>query len=292
MHFLARPYLLVWRQDHWQSYYCKDYFHCNTQANQRDALSVGNVSIDDALKQLAELLPSHASKPVAVLLPDHWLESDQFELDTELPQSLYLMAAHTQASNVTRHDAQQHTLSYVVIAKSEQSLSMHVAVLLKKYHEIFQQLGIKKVFSERAIQVSNARSWRVLRSVMRPFSSYQKDYLERRAERNSRIVLVACIALVALSGIWGSLVIRNLTPKSVDTFKWPWPSVGHHQTHVVDSLTQLRTLPVSVRLDDVLVTEDKVHVTVTGNSSDVQVWQENWPDRLPPLEVTMSEEVL
>ncbi|MCO4784380.1 hypothetical protein [Marinomonas atlantica] len=292
MHFLARPHLLVWRQDHWQSYYCKDYFQSNTKLNQGDVLPAADTPIDDALKQLAVLLRQNAVKPVAVLLPDCWVESDQFELDAELPESLYLMAAHTQASNVTRHATQQHTLSYIVTSECKHSPSMYVAVLLKKYHDTFLQLGIHQVFSERVIRLSNARSWRAIRSVSRPFLSYQKDYLERRAERKERIVLAACIALVALSGIGGGLVIRNLTPEFVETFKWPWPSIGHHQDHVLGSLTQLRTLPVSVRLDEASVTKDKVHLIITGNTHDFQTWHKNWPDRLPPLEVTTSKEAL
>lgn len=290
MSFFARPHFLIWRQGAWQFISRKRYFlDAGNHLSQLETTHTGQVSIDDALKLLANFRQSYKCKSLTVLLPDDWLEFGECRLESDLPKSLYLLAAHTQASNITLYADQPQMLSYVVLNSSAQSPTMYLALLLKKHHDAFVQLGLPQIFSEGLIRKSQAPSWRVLKSLMPSFLSYRSDYLERQAEQRACRAIMLSMCLVAVIGVFGSAVIVKQTTEPVTAFQWPWPSLATRQLQVVSSLNFIRTLPVSLRLDHVILQEERVHLSVTGEHNKLRSWQENWPAQLPSLDVDLNE---
>ncbi|SBS29694.1 hypothetical protein MAQ5080_01474 [Marinomonas aquimarina] len=287
MSFFARPYVLIWRDNAWLALSKQQYFQNQDDQSAAPAESP-DCSLDEALQQLASFLRQRKRKPSAILLPDAWLEISQCDLDQDLPQSLHLLAAHTQAGQMSVRESLPPMISYVTHHK--QHAAMHVATLAKTYFDAFTQLGITKLYSEGLIWRSQLSSWRQLSSAMQSFVSYEDDYLERQTEHRYRCTLVALIVLVALSSGWLAAHLIKQTPEPMSAFQWPWPSVDTERMEMMDSLRYLRTLPASVRLDDVRVSQSRIRLSVTGNAADVVLWQANWPEQLPPLLIMLNGE--
>lgn len=283
MSFFARPYVLIWRNDAWLAVSKQQYFQTLDEFN-----STSNVTWDDALQRLAMELRQRSHKPFAILLPDEWLTIGRCHLDSSLPKSLYLLAAHTQVGQMlVQHNAEQ-MLSYMV--SPELGNEMYVASLPKADLDALEPLRSTKVFSEGLIQRVKLPSWRRLTAYVKPFVAYSDDYLERRMEQRYRHTLLSLMVMVALlgSGLAYSLIENTPTPAS--GFQWPWPSSDHSQTDVLESLAYLRTLPASLRLDDVHISLEQIRLSVTGSATDLQWWQSNWPKKLPPLEIVVNGE--
>ena len=285
MSFFSRPYLLIWRDNAWLALSKRQYFQ-QQQTADRSQSALPESSLDEALHQLASLLRQRKRKPTAVLLPDAWVELSESAFDAELPQPLHFLVAQTQAGQMFVRESSVQMISYM--AKRTPSTVMHVATLPKTYFDAFAQLGISRLYSEGLVLRNNLSSWRSLSYLMRPFASYEEDYLERQTERRHRNTLAILIALVALSSSWFAMDLVKHTPEPVADFQWPWPSNDKSRMDVISSLTYLRTLPATLRLDDVRISLEHIHLSVTGNAEDLQLWQANWPKQLPPLQIMLN----
>lgn len=286
MSFFTRPYLLIWRNNAWLALSKRQYFQDQDDHDTAIAHSP-DCSLDEALKQLVALLRQRKRQPCAILLPDTWVELDACPLDADLPQSLHLLAAHTQTGHMFVRESAEQMISYIA-DRRDQNPTLHVATFPKIYSDAFAQLGIRRLYSEGLVLRSKLTSWHQLSCQMQPFISYEEDYLERQTEQRYRNVLVALMMLVALSGGWLAFDLIKHTPEPVSAFQWPWPSSELSRMDVVASLTYLRTLPASLRLDDVRISLEHIHLSVTGDANELQLWQAHWPEQLPPLQIMLN----
>lgn len=284
MSFFTRPYLLVWRNNAWLALSKQQYFHLQEDSAVTSVLP--DCPLDEALQQLATFFRQRKRKPIAVLLPDAWLELGECDLDSDLPQSLHLLAAHTQAGHMFVRESSVQMISYVT--DREHKDAMHVATLPKTYFDAFAQLGVRRLYSEGLARRCKPNTWRQLTCLMRPFVSYEEDYLERQTEQRFRYTLASLIVLVALVSGWLAIDLIKQTPAPISAFQWPWPSGDGDRMDVIASLTYLRTLPASLRLDDVRISLEHIHLSVTGDAADLQLWQANWPEQLPPLQIMLN----
>lgn len=286
MPFFATPFLLIWRDSAWHSVPAQDYLDQHSDVITDSTAQ--KLSMDEGLKQLESYL-RHNKKPFAVLLPDAWIEVGDVNIEPGVPQSLYLLAAHTRSDQISLRSSREQVISYYVDHDAS-PMKMHIALLAQGYYAALTQLGVKQVFSEGLVRSAKLRKVRQLGCDLGPFVTYRDDYLERQKDYRTRMVLAGLICLVGIATASVSLSIIDDTPNDIADFRWPWPTLEQTDKEIVTSFGYLRTLPSTLRLDEVDANEQRIYLRVTGKASDLAVWQANWPANLPALEVTLNEE--
>ena len=269
MFAFTRPKLLVWRDDVWQITPFAKHIHTPPVAT--------DTPFEEAAMQLSAFKKSHRRYPIC--LPPEWLVHGDHSLPESFPDDLYPLVAHTYGAYYSALLDHDRVTGYVC-----QQDCLTFAVMSRQQYEAISVVGHQGVYSDALIRAVPQKRWSVIRHLVKPLEPFAEDYIERQrgTMQQRRMGGTMMLISVVTLGCIGYCLSQLPTLETV-----PAPHyVASPQSHtLLDGLRYLRSLPPTVRLDRVILDESRVKLMASGQPQDLALWQQHWPDNLPPLQV-------
>ena len=245
-------------------------------------------AVEADFTQLINALRQQNSAVSTLLLPDCLLQTYQHPLEEILPAKLLGMAAHAYAQLAISYSEKEHLLSYYQ-DKDKAPYTLYIAVLPVTYFKKLKQLGVRNIASERLFRLSKLGGGGVHSRHTVVFHPYSESYLQlQQQNKQCRRLIGIFLLLTTLGGIGASYLWLDM-PARVERFHWGWPEPS--AAIINTGLLYIRALPRTMRLERIDFQSNYVRLELTGPSSELILWYENWPSSLPPLAVKLNGEV-
>ena len=269
----ARPKLLLWHNDAWQVQAFSAYLNTPSRPTA--------VAFEHALAQLASLPKRQRRYPVC--LPQEWLVHGEYRLPEAFPSALYPLAAHTYAAYHSALLDHERVTGFVCHERR-----LQFAILSYQHWEAITQRVGQAVYSDALIRTCAQQRWSKIRQQVAPMTPFEEDYIEKRQAKQQQRRLGYGMLGVAVMTLFFLAYCYYLLP---DLSPLPEPMVAQAPAapSQLASLRYVRSLPAVTRLDQVIVSANRVELTVSGDPQDLVLWQQQWPADLPPLKVVWQQ---